>query len=268
MHKAASTFVADVLFNSLAERSGFYENYRLGSRLINFVQQQRKKHGLQPARSPAERREQLGQLFAHDPFPQTNGLISRIYPGHMPPVEKFLGKSLPDATNRIMIMRRDPRDAMVSLYYSMSYSHNPEGIEGDNTGFLRNRQKLRQQDVCEGIKTLLRTRGIDSTIPEFVYCTNMILDHDDVVDLPYELLVNEPHTWLVKFVDEAGMQDFVDEQWIDEMASHLRPPEVEDPNSHKRRMKPGNWSDVFDDELKQMVIDKLGRRLEKFGYHW
>ncbi len=270
MHKAGSTFVADVLFNSLARRTALYDLFHVGSFLIRYVKQQQESNGMSPAKSPQERQEQL-EAFLHDtPIPQSNGLIGRLYPGHMSTIEKVLEEPLPNEGNKLLVMRRDPRDALISLYFSMALSHNPNEVEGDNAAFLKNREDLmkHRDDVRQGIKELLTKPGMDSTMPEFLHCTDLILQNDDVIDLPYELMINDPYLWLAKFVDGTEMTDVVDECWMDEMAENLRPPSVEDPNCHKRRMKPGNWMEIFDDELKQIVSEKLGDRLTTFGYQW
>ncbi len=267
MHKAASTFIADVLFKDIVNRTGLYQPYLVGSFLIQFINQQ-KASGLNPARTPQERQEQLSMLFKHKPLPTSNGLIGRLYPGHLPALLQFLNAPLPGHTNRVCVMRRDPRDALVSLYYSISYSHSPEDIEGDSSGFLANRAELKAQTVRDGLKTLLSKRGLDSTMPEFMRCTDLILSNNNACDLPYELLVSDPCLWLVKFAEFAELTELFNEAWMEEIAENMKPPTHEDPNSHKRRIKPGNWMDVFDDELQSMVIAKLGDRLEQFGYLW
>jgi len=268
MHKAASTFVADVLFSSIARRTTSYELYQLGSFLIRHLRQQQELAAEEAMRSPPDRQQQLLQFLQENPLPESNGLIARLYPGHMLALENYLGRALPNPDSKLMIMRRDPRDALVSLYYSLSISHSVDGIEGDHTTFLEKRAHLQNKDIREGLKCLLDKRGGDSTIPEFTHCTNLILSNSHVCDLPYELLISDPHLWLAKFIEFAELDDIVDEDWIEAMVEHLKPPEIEDPTSHKRRMRPGNWVDVFDDELKQMLQDRLGDRLELFGYFW
>ena len=267
MHKAASTFVADVLLRSIPERTGAHQLYLVGSFLIQFMEEKRQE-GIQPARTPAERAQQLSMLFSELPLPTSNGLIGRLYPGHLKPLQDALDAPLPGEKNKLIIMRRDPRDALVSLYYSMSFSHSEKHVEGDNSGFLANREQLKNQHVRDGLKTVLTKRGLDSTMPEFMRCTEMILTNNNICDLSYELLVTDPYLWLMKFIDFTELSECLDENWLDEMASHLKPPEKENPLAHKRRITPGNWMDVFDDELEQMVKDKLGDRLEQFGYCW
>ena len=268
MHKAASTFVADVLFNSLARRTAHYNLFHVGSFLIRYVKRQQEDNDRKQAFNQLDNREQLLAFLNDQPIPPSNVLVGRLYPCHMEPVEEFLRHPLPDEDNRLLVMRRDPRDALVSLFYSLSKSHCLDEVEGDESKFLSNRKELANQDVRDGLKKLLQIDDADTTTPEFLHCTELILTNDNVCDLPYELLIRDPYLWLAKFVEFANLDDLVDDEWMDQMAGHLQPPEVEDPTSHKRRMKPGNWMDVFDDELKDLVTSRIGDRLETFGYSW
>ncbi|HMO14318.1 MAG TPA: sulfotransferase domain-containing protein [Pirellulaceae bacterium] len=268
MHKAASTFIADVLFQDIAARTRLYEPYLVGSFLIEFINA-KKKDGLIPARNPQERMEQLVMLFQHRNIPASNGLIGRLYPAHLPPMIDQLESPFPGDKNRVCVMVRDPRDALVSLYYSMTFSHSVKSVEGDNSRFVANREELqRNGSVTEGLKMILTKRGVDSTIPEFIRSTNFILDNNNVLSLSYELLVTDPHLWLAKFAEHAGIEELLSESWMDNLAENFNPPAEEDPMSHKRRIKPGNWADVFDQELEAIYKQRCGSRLEQFGYSW
>jgi hypothetical protein len=268
MHKAASTFVADVLLPSIAIRTGEYNLFNVGSMLIRYREQEQAATGEVPKWVAESQYDQLMRCFGEKPLPKSNGVIGRVYPGHLKAIEQSLGIKLPDAGNRLVIVRRDPRDALVSLYYSLTVSHNPTRIEGDQAYFKKNREQLQSQSVREGIKSILSSTGTDVTSGEFLRCTQLLRDNPDACDLPYELLMNHPRQWLTRFVEFGQLEKYVDAEWLSVMLSHLQPPEVEDPTSHKRRMRPGNWIEVFDDELRAMLEEKIGNRMQEFGYHW
>ena len=46
----------------------------------------------------------------------------------------------------------------------------------------------------------------------------------------------------------------------------FQPPDAQDPLKHKRRITPGNWKDVFDDELERLFERTVGDRLRANGY--
>ena len=86
--------------------------------------------------------------------------------------------------------------------------------------------------------------------------------------MPYELLINHPRRWLNRFVRAAKLEDIVTDQWYDEMEKNLTPPTEVDKMKHKRRMRPGNWRQYFDDELKSMLDTQIGDRLVQYQYTW
>ena len=111
-------------------------------------------------------------------------------------------------------------------------------------------------------------RDSNGLLREFEQLTDLILRNQRVVDLPYEMLVTDPHLWLAKFVEAAELENVVNDQWFEQTAALLTPPTKEDPNSHKRRVKPGNWVDYFDEELESLCKRVMGDRLAQFGYTW
>ncbi len=268
MHKAASTFVADVLLPSIAIRTAEYNLFNVGSKLIRFREHEESRTGKVPEWISGSQHDQLMHCFQHDPLPASNGVIGRVYPGHLSAIEQTLGIELPDNHNRLAIVRRDPRDALVSLYYSLTVSHNPTRIEGDQAFFQKRREELQTKTVREGIKTILCNDGTDVISPEFMSVTTLLQGASNTCDLPYELLMNSPRKWLSRFVEFGEFEKYVDHNWLTDMLGHLQPPSVEDPTSHKRRMKPGNWKAVFDAELQTMLDEKIGARMKEFGYHW
>lgn len=268
MHKAASTFVADVLLPSIAIRTAEYNLFNVGSKLIRFREHEERETGKVPAWVSGSQHDQLLHCFQHEPLPASNGVIGRVYPGHMSAIEQSLGVKLPDENNRLVIVRRDPRDALVSLYYSLTVSHNPTRIEGDQAYFQKSREELQTKSVRDGIKDILRNVGTDVITREFLSVTSFSQDAVHACDLPYELLMNFPRQWLSRFVEFGEFEKYVDHNWLTDMLGHLQPPSVEDPTSHKRRMKPGNWKAVFDDELREMLEEKIGDRMNEFGYLW
>lgn len=268
MHKAASTFVADVLLPSIAIRTAEYNLFNVGSKLIRFREQEERETGRVPDWVSGSQHDQLLHCFQHEPLPASNGVIGRVYPGHMSAIEQSLGTKLPDENNRLVIVRRDPRDALVSLYYSLTVSHNPTRIEGDQAYFQKSREELQAKSVREGIKDILRNEGRDVITREFLSVTSFAQGAVHACDLSYELLINSPRQWLSRFIEFGELERYVDHNWLTEMLGHLQPPSVEDPTSHKRRMRPGNWKAVFDEELREMLEQKIGDRMSEFGYVW
>jgi hypothetical protein len=268
MKKGASTFVADVLLPSIALRTGDYDLCNVGSLLILYRQKLQAETGSLPKWADAPVEEQLKIYFPQHPLPRSNALIGRIYPHYWPALEQSLGERLPSANHRLVVVRRDPRDALVSLYYSLAVSHSDTQILSSPLRYREIRRQLLAESPCEGIKSLMRNPRTDWIVPQFLGCTQKLLDHPEACDLPYEMLINQPRQWLTRFVEFGQLHSYVDESWYAEMIEHLQPPEVEDQTKHKRRMRPGNWVDVFDDQLRDRVEELVGDRMRQFGYSW
>lgn len=268
MHKAASTFIADQLLPTIARRTADYRLYNVGSALIRFRESETERLGRTPDWVDESHHDRLMRCFGANPPGQSNTLIGRVYPGHLSTLEQFFGGPIPSESNRLVVVRRDPRDALISLYYSLRVSHNPERIEGNTESFLKSRQSLQSRDVADGVRALLASTEEEMVHCEFLTCTDRILQNANVADLPYELLINQPREWLNRFVEFGELGNYVDDAWYESMVNHLTPPETEDPQSHKRRMRPGNWREVFDSSLSELLAPALVERMIQFGYSW
>jgi hypothetical protein len=265
MHKAASTFVADVLLPSIAVRTAWYELYNLGSELIEFAQRQK---GGDDSTGPHAGQATLQQLLAEKPLPESNMVVGRVYPAHLDALRNLLGREIPDPMNRMVVVRRDPRDALISLFWSIAKSHAASGVDPEHVGsFLTLREELGNVSVKEGVRMLLHPDGGGKLVmDEFIAITDVIRANPGIADLPYEALINSPRLWLSRFVAHGNFRAIVDHNWHTEMLMHLRPPFAENPGIHKRRMRPGNWREVFDDEMHEMLEAVLGDRMSEFGY--
>lgn len=268
MHKAASTFVAGQLLKGLAKRDRSLELFQIGSKLIQFNKWRKESQGIDPPSTVEEREKQMREFFEWAPIPRNNALVGRMYPGHLHAIRQHLELPLPSSKNRLFVMRRDPRDALISMYYSISFSHDPKKVEQNVVGFENRRSQYQKSSVHQILREMLCQGKEQGTIQEFHALTDLILDHDDVIDLPYELLISDPYLWLIKFVEGAELENYVDDQWFDEMAECLKPPTEIDPKSHKRRVVPGYWSEYYNEELELLTKNIVGDRLNQFGYTW
>lgn len=267
MHKAASTFVADVLLPSIAIRTAWYGLYNVGSQLIEFSSGETSlPEGEEEVSGSYEKR--LERLLAARPIPASNTVVGRVYPVHLNTLRSALGREIPGESARMIVIRRDPRDALISLYWSFCKSHSASGVDPEHLGgFLSLRNELGNRSVREGIRMLLEPEGGgELVVEEFKAITDLLRENTGICDLPYEDLINSPRLWLSQFVAFGNLRAIVDHNWHTEMLMHLRPPSNENPGVHKRRMRPGNWREVFDDELHGILEARLGAQMREFGY--
>lgn len=264
MHKAASTFVADVLFPSIARRSDRYDLFNFGSEFIRFKRELATSSSLEAV--DAEFEATFASFCRERPIPASNTLVGRLYPRHVPAIEAMMSAAFADAPCAPFVLRRDPRDALVSYYYSLAYSHSPTGIESSRSWFDTLRADLLALDVTSGCKLLCERQP--RVFSEFLYCARLVRGSPRVRDLPYEQLVANPGEWLDRFVAASALDDLVDAAWREEMAKHLEPPQAIDPRAHRRRVRPGNWREVFDEELRAEFERRVGKEMATLGYEW
>ncbi|MFQ5527964.1 MAG: sulfotransferase domain-containing protein [Thermoanaerobaculia bacterium] len=239
VHKAASTFLARDFAPAIVREMSCLRHVRLGTSLIE------------------------GRSFAELALPPTGVIVTRLYPHH---INRIQEKPVPAggrfADKRILLMRRDPRDVAVSWYYSLAYSH--DQTVADPRSFTASREAVRQLSVAEGIAKVTGPRALG----EFRKTNQFLKEYPQTCVLSYEKLVTDFSAWL------EDVQSFLG--WSSEDASRighgleaqLRPPREEDPSQHKRRVLPGNWQEVFNDELVQLFAREAGSELVDAGYEW
>ncbi len=268
VHKGASTFVAGHLLPSLARRSPDYSAYMVGKKYVEWYHANREPLELQPTLDRAELSRRLLRMLADDPLPRSNCLVGRLYPDHIPALSKHLREPFPPANSRVFIMRRDPRDALVSMYYSLAFSHGESAmLTGKTSNELdERRSRMQKIGVYRWIASTLAEPDNKEVVDEFANCANLLRDYPQIVDLPYELLLSDPRHWLTTFVKYAGFDDVVDKSWYNTMIRQFEVPETEDVNRHKRRMTPGNWKEVFDQQLSLLINERVGEQMVQLEY--
>jgi hypothetical protein len=270
VHKGASSFVAGHLLPSIARRCSDYSTYMVGKKYLEWFLAKRESEAMKPTLDRDLLGARMVRMLDDHPLPRANCLVGRLYPGYLPAISKHLNESFPPAKSRVFLMRRDPRDALVSMYYSLAFSHDESAmLVGRASDELKaQRRQLQRIGVYRWIASTLSESGSQDIVGEFESCAKLLRDYPQIVDLPYELLLRNPRSWLSTFVSESGLNDVVDDTWYNTMVQQFVVPESEDVNRHKRRMKPGNWKDVFDEQLTQLINKRVGEQMEQLEYPW
>jgi len=240
MHKGASTFISADLAPRVCRVFKGLEHLEIGS-LVN-----------------------RGSSYEELALPSCGVFASRVYPdliGNLIEDPEPLGGRFGD--KKLVVLRRDPRDAIVSLYYSVAYSHDPRNVRRPEQ-WLRLREQLRADGLRDGIKRLVNR----APIKEFKAISSFVRQRPESLVTNYETLVLEFDAWLDALADHLGWDTTQLDRVRDGLSESVRPPERERPEEHKRRVRPGNWRDVFDDELEGVFRDRVGRELEEAGYTW
>ena len=199
------------------------------------------------------------------------GPFRQYYP--IPEMEKY----------KVILMLRDPRDVLTSLYFSIAYSH----------GILES-----QQTEAEAVREYVKSKNIDHVVIEhspwlrttYECYTKCLFGKNNVLFLSYEDMVTDFPAWLIEICKNLPIKP--GEQLVNELIDHAVFEVQEDIYSHKRQVKPGDhrrklqvdtikqlnleWQDVLKiygwlkderqeaDELFQLYLERAREKLDNF----
>jgi len=193
--------------------------------------------------------------FFKDPI-VPGGIYTPVYATY----ERFRQIVPPGSNDRTFAVIRDPRDAAVSWYFSLLYSH-----AADYPSVIDARPRLQRLDKREGM-----THIFQGHLPALIEIQRTWL---------------ESGTRIFRYEDLVADQHGVFAQIFDHCEIHLRPRWQrmivnrhrfslrtwwrfgrEDVKSHLRKGIAGDWRNHFDDELKERFKSLYGDALIQAGY--
>ncbi|MGB3405559.1 MAG: sulfotransferase domain-containing protein [Microcoleaceae cyanobacterium] len=160
---------------------------------------------------------------------------------------------------QIILMLRDPRDVLTSLYFSHAYSH-------EKPSYLLGKQPE------------WRTKALSQTLDEFVIAnlpvyknrytqyTENLLGEPNILFLKYEQMVSEFENWLDHLVDFLLIE--VDPNLIQEIKKQASlNVKKENIYAHKRQVTPGDHQRKLQPDTVELLNSELKIILEKLDYH-
>jgi hypothetical protein len=210
---------------------------------------------------PYHQRILEGATFTTLPLPARSVLATRVYP-HL--FDTIVEQPAPlggrYADKRLIMVRRDPRDAAVSGYFSAAYSHPVPAAHADQ--FHARRERLLQLGLLEGI----RQDYAHVAIREYRQCMSFLERFPQTLDVPYELLVTDFPMWIDRVAKHLDWSQSMVSQIAPGLGNDVQAPAKVDHTRHKRRVRPGNWREVFDDSLSTLFQNEVGELLSRGGY--
>lgn len=163
---------------------------------------------------------------------------------------------------RTVIMVRDPRDVLVSGYYSYAYSHVAPKAEEKVDEFKEWREFVQNLTVDEyaiEISQNLRTR-----LEKYLQVTAA---YPDVCVLKYEEMIADFSTWLDHLLTYCQLEisDQLREKLLAE-ADRSSSKKKEELNRHRRQVTPGDHLRKLQPETIEYLNDYLADVLSGFGY--
>ena len=157
---------------------------------------------------------------------------------------------------RILLMLRDPRDVLTSLYFSSAYSH----ADSPALGVLKDRQKALGQTIDEFVidKSDLYLQRYRQ------YCQNLF-GKPNVLFVKYEEMVTDFNTWFNKVTDFLELN--VSQKLVNQIASTADfKVEKEDIYAHKRQVMPGEHKRKLKPETISLLNSKFHEVLSTLDY--
>jgi hypothetical protein len=185
-----------------------------------------------------------------------HGIIYSVFGGYIENIPDF------DAYNVIFTVR-DPRDILVSEYYSIAYSH-PLPPENSNKreAFINRREKAKSVDVDQYV--IDNVRRVKSVFLN--YYSNYIRNYNNVFILKYETLVEDFELWL-KYLGE-GVQLNISPQLKSRFIKYHEKSRIktENKNVHRRKGIAGDYKVKLCPSTISIINDELLEVLKAFDY--
>jgi hypothetical protein len=162
-----------------------------------------------------------------------------------------------------ILMTRDPRDVLVSEYYSIAYSHKVPAQEGDKYEEFMNRRKTAQRMTIDEF-VLADSDRIYGILQR--YKTLLIDRYPHTYVTTYENMAADFEGWLNGLLDNCQLAITNDlRRSLLEESDRLRPA-VENINKHIRKGKSEDYKEKLKPETINQLNEKLAVLLEAFGY--
>ena len=160
---------------------------------------------------------------------------------------------------RLIIQVRDPRDCIVSMYFSLLYSH-PQPGEGEVKERLLN---ARSHVESTPIDDFAIERAAEYR-KRLDVLADIMTSHSDCLLLRYEQMVTDFDSWI------NGLADYLngdtDMETVAQIVSTANFEVMENPHKHVRQVTPGDHKRKLRLETQQKMTEILADQLERYGY--
>jgi len=165
------------------------------------------------------------------------------------------------AAYKVVLVVRDPRDVLVSGYFSKAFSHPLPSLESDKrTGFEKNRQQAQTETIDD--YALKNSEKIHDIYTD--YMQHLLKKNTRVYVCKYEEMIKDFEAWLTGLLDYAALEitPELKQQFIAE--HQAKAPKKEDAEQHLRKGKAGDYKI----KLKSETIDNLNIKFKEILYYF
>lgn len=201
----------------------------------------------------AEQMEQYKHIFKY------NGYLYSVFGGMVEGIENV-------DRYKIILSVRDPRDMLVSSYYSQAFSHIPPDVRSNKYDNFMHRRKFALSNTVDEY-VMAEAVNIKKT---FLRYNELLLSQysQHVHIVRYEDMIHDYENWLGSIVSycELTLSDSLKSELIKENVS-LKPSE-EDVHSHIRKGMPGDYREKLLPKTILKLNDIMSDMLERFRYDY
>lgn len=159
-----------------------------------------------------------------------------------------------------ILLVRDPRDAIVSAYFSFANSHRQPGKGKALTQFLERREQLKTLDIEAYVLEQSNQVKRDFNHYNEYLTTNSLLKV-----YRYEDIIFDKESWIKDMLKFLNLS--LNNTQISRIAEkHNIVPQAEDVSQHVRKVKPGDHKEKLSSECIAKLNDILGEVLERYDY--
>jgi hypothetical protein len=167
--------------------------------------------------------------------------------------------------SKVAFLVRDPRDMIVSLYFSMTRSHVLPGtndMEGAHNDLLEARRNLSTQSIDDFART---SAPIQYTRMFEGYIAQGFLWRSNVATYRYEDVIFNKEAWIDDLCDWYGWDVPQEQRQAIARRFDVRP-ESERPDEHVRQVTPGNYRKHLSENTIRVMNGTFEEYMRIFGY--
>lgn len=158
---------------------------------------------------------------------------------------------------------RDPRDILVSNYYSIAFSHiEPNLISSKRKGFLQKRKDAKSISIDNF--AINQAEHLLAVMNKYDHL--LIKRHKNIYLAKYEDMINNFEKWLTDLSDKTGLN--ISLRLKNELIIQNKSlaPKQEDQKKHLRKGKSGDYLDKLQPQTIEFLNKKFGQVLQSLGY--
>lgn len=161
-----------------------------------------------------------------------------------------------------VLLLRDPKDMMVSNYFSNAFSHRPPTEDETSPAyqrFMQRRERIQNTDINQYVRTIL------GNYQKMLASYRGLWHRDGVKVFRYEDIINRKREWIDEILAHYGWR--IADEAVDEIITRYNVfPDAEQPDAHVRQVSPGNYRNHLDEQTVKTINTALGEDLHAFGY--